>query len=323
MNKIFLKLIKNNNKLKRSLISLIVLNLTLFIILFINFYINNYFDTKIKNNINNRTLAFSNDVSDIASLEKIEGIEKIYKSALLPITYQNKSIYVNNIYAFDKKLISGSKELKDNQIIISSTLLENLDDKNTITINNVTLDIVGVCEDNEYDIYINDNSIDSIVDKSIYILIVDDYDNIPIVQEKVKPFNIEPNILNDSGMREVQKYITIFNIFKVLMVSIIVILMLINYIFITDIFKIYQKQIALLKTFGYKDYIIAFYILAIIAILYLVNNLIFSIFIPFSNLILKALLYLIIIDAFLLIINYISLILSFKKVAVIKLLKDK
>ena len=326
MIRIFARLIKHNKKIGRNLISLLFLNVALFVIILLYTIISNYYNNEIRNSILNRTLAFSSESVNISELKKIEDVEKVYKYSALPSRINEEDIYFDNINELEYEIVLGKNVIEGNEIVVSDEFLKSeskgINDK--LMIDDTNFVIAGVYHyepKTRNSIFFSENYANDIIDSDLYKMIIKDYDSLSKIKNILKEYNIEVNIFNDEGIKEVNMYYSLFSISKVVMLVIFVMLIIVNLVFISDIFIIYKKQIALLKVYGYRNWKISCYMLLNICTIYIIELLLYqfiNLFLPIAT---KAIQSVAIIDIFLILINYVSIMYKLNRMPIIKLLK--
>lgn len=208
----------------------------------------NKIDKKINENLSNRRITiFDSDINK-KQIEEIEHIKLIidnYYSA--SIMYKNEEIPLIDVLLFNEH------NMLEGNVIVPKQL--NLKINDTIILNGKEFNVIDLCS--EQKIYMSNKDIikllkkDDLNNKSIYI-IVDDYNNIEKVYNKIESMNIEASkpIIDTKkidNLKRIMKRITISQ--KI--TSIITIILIIEiYLYI---FKEEIKNISLMKIMGYNN----------------------------------------------------------------------
>lgn len=317
-------------------------------------FIENNLEKEILNKVENR-IVYASSTDDIDRYDEIESfnhVENVYYN-IEPIlaNCNNINYYIKHFTPTIKlkRIIGNVKRIKENEVIVPKSFVN----KYGMEINNCLkkrisikigdtkfyFKISGVYNDDEQNQYIFFSS-KSLINKFInnktdYIILVDSYDNIPIVAEYLN--NMEYNIqyIDNTAKNELLIYTDIYKIF--IEFSKLCYIFLIIIIFILLVLNISEKKynIALMKTLGYSNNFIASIIIIIFTLLLLFSLLISGILIKVIDLLLRIILNLKefynlslimkngIVIFIILLWSIIIIIIQVKKINIINLLKNK
>lgn len=332
-------------KIKKYLLILMIIFIISVGLSILTNYIYKEINSKTINNKNNRTYVIRklDNYNRYEDLKKVEIIKKIYYYNSFPLigiyTDNNQEISVNILYFNHLIALDNSNHLDYNEIAVSKKFLKNysltIGTKISINIdgilhefiiadsyNNKNMDDLTIYLSSENDLN-NEN-----ISQGNYIVLLDQYSNYKLLEDNIKDINCTIELVNDSNIRDATVYQDIFLFLKFFIIITYTSLLLIFIFLQVSIILEKKYAIALLKIFGYKNYLIAFiftiYFLTISLFLYfpiiLISIIIifaFKLSFLFFNILILNLLIIVILNILLLLITFNII----KKFNIINLLK--
>ncbi len=260
-NKVLKKTFSKTKKYKKILI---IFCLFMEIMFSINLYIKYYDRDIVKKDINNRllTIKSGDDISEITSnLTNIKGIESIYPKWDYYVVKAKEETYIMNyIYTNGLKVVKGKSldNLETNEVLVSSDSSLKLNDKIEFEHDNkvASLTIAGIYDAKiGLDIILANPKTMKIYSKMLeneYEIIVRDYSDVSNVVNKVSKF-YDVKIDNTKGMEILQKNEKVISILNITILFLSIITLVLIVIITDDIINENQKNIAILKSVGYKN----------------------------------------------------------------------
>lgn len=286
---------------KKYLLYLLLITLC-FVILMILFSVYKYYDYYINDIIGNKQsnkiiyidkFNQSNEIVNKNLLEEIDNIQYIYKNFReIKALYENNSFTLQFDY-YDKISIQfGQKPINNFEIIIPVYLAQkmNIEDENDfksidIQVNDkfYTFKIVGVYNNNYEIIYTNYDTLEGI-NKDIeipfnnYLGLVHEYRYLDNTISDIENIcNCGASIAEYSSEQEIESLTKIKNSIQMCLIIISIFIFIIFYSILRNIYVNEEKNIALLKALGYKNYLISLIILIRILIILVISIIISTI----------------------------------------------
>ncbi len=243
-----------DKKFKNLLFLYLSFLISLFLLIILYFLVNGYMDYELLNNVKNRLFVVSsNDVLNLIP----ESENAIFFNNYIGVTSINGGEnYSLEYYNFPITLTNGEviNEVNDNEIIIPN----NIDLILPFNINNniYELEIVG-----RYDTEIGLDSVlvseefikQFVSETNSYIGFVDDIENVEVVIENLKKNNYNVDYKFSNYISNINFFIDLIGVISnFIIVLIILIIILFSFVLKHLIFS-YKKNIAILKTVGYKN----------------------------------------------------------------------
>lgn len=283
-----------NRKLFLYIIIVTIIICMLIMIIYSKNMIDLSYKNNIENSIKNRTVFVSSnknniETKDIKDMKHVNDIQYVLESLPIEVKGCVFTLTTNNL--LDKNEIISGKEIdNDNlEVILPNQVIKEYDISNMIELKyediSINVQVVGTYKDNlnKNRIYVSKKVINEFVkykqellNKKICLVEIDEYKNVENFILDIEEKGYNANIYDTSGLNDIKTYQNISIVLNIVICITILSTYVILSIIMNSIIDDEKMDLAILKTVGYKNKIIAriiFYrILIIILFSYILRN---------------------------------------------------
>ena len=248
------------------IISLLMLNLTIYVTKYISYYIDSVIGNKKVNRIYSVTVNENNKDNIEKILKNNNKLNYYYASYNLPNAFYKETLLeIKNIKSINSDDIQNNLIEDKENIIVTNFFSENNDlqinDNINILINQQPYDfkiIDSIYSKNIRDIYLTDDMIELIasdcgLEITEYIFEITDIKYINDLKKEFSDINAKVQLTNETGLKELQSYESMKKFMTYITIIICFSLFILLYCIIKDIYYNERKNIAIKKLIGYNN----------------------------------------------------------------------